>query len=299
MAKCRCWCFTVNNPDISYRKLIKNLENNKKVRYCAFQVEEKNTIHYQGYIELNESLRMNETKKLISNKAHLEQRHGTRDEARDYVLKSDTRILGPWEIGKWLAHGQGNRSDLDNIVDIIKNGGNIMTVASEFPREYIKFNRGIEKLLFLRGIGETEFRHLSVFVLWGDPNMNKTRTCFELYPDLYKLEKNEGGNLWWDGYVGQDTILIDDFYGWIDYEIMLHILDGYPLRLAIKGAHTWAKYTCVLITSNSPVEKWYYNKNLGALKRRITEVYHLQKCPEVGGNTTESACGAFRPPTAL
>ncbi|KAL0152209.1 hypothetical protein M9458_051932 [Cirrhinus mrigala] len=41
---------------------------------------------------------------------------------------------------------------------------------------------------------------------------------------------------WWDGYDGQDNVIIDDFYGWIAYDELLRVCDRYPCKVPVKGA---------------------------------------------------------------
>lgn len=33
------------------------------------------------------------------------------------------------------------------------------------------------------------------------------------------------GEIWWDDYDGTSAIILDDFYGWIPYSVMLRLLD--------------------------------------------------------------------------
>lgn len=96
------WVFTLNNPEQDPGTLIERLTDDPKVRYAIFQREqgENGTIHFQGYLELTRSQRMSYVKRLIP-RAHWESRIGTRDQARDYARKEETRIEGPWECGTW------------------------------------------------------------------------------------------------------------------------------------------------------------------------------------------------------
>ena len=62
---------------------------------------------------------------------------------------------------------------------------------------------------------------------------------------------------WWDGYDGEEILLIDDFYGQVQVARMLHLLRGYQCRLPIKGGFTYAQWQKVYITSNNPPHEWY------------------------------------------
>lgn len=58
-------------------------------------------------------------------------------------------------------------------------------------------------------------------------------------------------SVWWDGYSGQDVIIIDDIRA-RDFPatMLLRILDGNPLSLQVKGGYVQANWTRVIITSN-------------------------------------------------
>ena len=43
--------------------------------------------------------------------------------------------------------------------------------------------------------------------IWGPAGTGKTRSVWLEYPDLYPKMANK----WWDGYQGEETVLIDDF----------------------------------------------------------------------------------------
>lgn len=71
--------------------------------YCkkwVFQYEEGITgyLHYQGRISLTDKLRLNELidTKILPSQAHWS-RTQTKTKGFDYVMKEDTRILGPWK----------------------------------------------------------------------------------------------------------------------------------------------------------------------------------------------------------
>jgi len=87
-------------------------------RYCVFQAEqcpETQRIHYQGYIEFNKALNFGTVKGLFGDPAiHLEARRGTREQARAYCMKPESRYAEPEEYGQWNGpnQNQGRRTDL-------------------------------------------------------------------------------------------------------------------------------------------------------------------------------------------
>ena len=107
--------------------------------YLVYQVEVSPTtgaFHIQGYVEFARSVRLNSAKKLLGDPAaHLEPRQGSRDQARAYCMKEDSRAdheqAGPWEFGEWSS-GAEKRSELQLAVESIKSGVSWENTVSEF-----------------------------------------------------------------------------------------------------------------------------------------------------------------------
>lgn len=86
------WCFTLNNPDENMPAFSLKVSS-WKVEYCVFQQESAGTTHFQGFVIFKKKQRFTAVVKLLK-KAHWEKRKGTREEARDYCMKADTRVDG-------------------------------------------------------------------------------------------------------------------------------------------------------------------------------------------------------------
>lgn len=233
-----------------------------------------NRRHYQGYAELKKQLRISSIKEIFEDNAlHIEKRRGSAQEASDYCKKEASL-----EAGTLIEFGQmsnpGKRSDLESMVTRIKEGATNLQLLEEHPATYIKYHRAVSHVrLELGATDARRWRSLDVAVIYGNTGVGKTRKVFESHPpeEIFKLDA--ANSLWWDGYHGEPTLLIDDFYGWIKYGLLLNVLDGYPLRLEIKGGFTWARWTRVYITSNKHPREWYRGQGLTpALARRITNI---------------------------
>lgn len=262
----RSYCFTAYTQPTT--------ELNYPMRYIVYQKEqcpETQRIHWQGYAEFSEPIRIKRCQKLLEvPNCHLEKRQGTRDEARSYCMKECSQLEKPFEIGNWSAGGQGSRTDLKGLLNKIKDGETMLNIIEENPELYGRYRNTIKDYKFEILKNQTKtFRKINVEIHWGEAGTGKTRHCVESCPDAYKLDFDE--NIWWDGYEGETTLIINDFYGNIKYHKLLDILDGYQLRLPVKGGHTYANWNKVLITSNKPPEEWYSYGMTDALKRRIQE----------------------------
>lgn len=267
----RNYCFTINGENLeAFDPDVK-----EPLRYIVYQFEKcptTNKVHIQGYLELSKPIRMAGVKKILGFNAHLESRKGTRDEARAYCMKEDTRISGPFEGGVWQDGGQGKRNDLAEVYNLLRSGTSDYDLLDANPATVIRNYRGLQYAKFTLSQRARNKRRigLHVIVYHGQPGTGKTRRAHDLHEEkLFSLVKGNGTGVWFDGYGGEECLLIDDFYGWLPYGFLLQILDVYPLRLEIKGGHTWANWNTVIITSNKPWSEWYAREGQAALDRRI------------------------------
>jgi hypothetical protein len=108
--------------------------------------------HWQGYMELSSSVRFAQVKAKapILFDAHFEKRHGTREEARRYCMKEESRIAGPFEYGNFDDGGQGSRSDLADVAKAIAEGASEQEISELFPEHYIRYTRGIKALIAMQ-----------------------------------------------------------------------------------------------------------------------------------------------------
>jgi len=252
-------------------------------RYAIFQCEQCPSTgrrHWQGYVEFRGTKRLAAVKAFFADESvHCEPRRGSRDEAREYCRKSETAVDGTRrEFGVWVTK-KGERSDLESLRETLDSGATVLEVSKLHFGSFVRFQRGINEYVRVR---EREQRRgmrlgLVVTVYWGSTGAGKTRRVFaEHGTDLYKLDV--GNNVWWDGYAGEDVLLMDDFYGWLKFGFLLNVLDVYPLRLEVKGGFTYANWTKVFITSNKHPDDWYKDLNheqAAALARRIHKIEHF------------------------
>lgn len=276
MAQARTWIFTWNKPSMKPDELIAALEDSK-ARYASFQLEKGEDTgkeHYQGYVEFSIPRRLSYLKK-IDRKIHWEVRRGTRDQARDYTRKDETRIDGPWEFGTWNKNGQGHRSELDELYKLAKQSKTLNEVAEACPGPYMRYYKAVQHVRQINAFDPTpRSQPPQVILIYGPPGTGKTRYAYDTAPDLYALPV--GKQLWVDGYSAQKDVLIDDFSGNVRLVDMLRMLDRYPVQVPIKGGHVWWCPERIFITSNVHPSNWYdystRKDSYRALTRRFTKV---------------------------
>lgn len=283
----RDWCFTWNNPSLTHDGFKAVIEAYPQILYLVYQQEvgANGTSHYQGYVEFKSAKKLSTLKNKLDPAIHFERRRGTRNQARDYARKEETRASGdsgPFEFGVFReAPGQGHRSDLVAISEALREQRSLRAISVEYPGQYIRYSRGIEAFQRLHWpVERTGTTQVSIY--FGPPGTGKTYTAFHLLGDPSDVYIHEPGSRWFDGYDGQSLVIMDDFSGStsgfrLDYT--LRFLDQYPLRLPIKGGHVPLQADHIIITTNIHPLLWFdWNSReiqKAALQRRISDVTYF------------------------
>lgn len=108
---------------------------------------------------------------------------------------------------------------------------------------------------------------------WGEPGTGKSRTAREENPDAYIKAQNK----WFDGYVGQDVIILDD----LDSETLGHYIkiwtDRYNFTGETKNGHVQLQHKKFIITSNYSPEDLFKDAVMAQAIRRRCRVLHFNK----------------------
>lgn len=304
------WCFTVNNPTIATHEALQLLLTHNDCDYVCYQYEvgDNGTLHAQGWLHLKTKKRLVAVKRLPGlERAHLEGSRGTPRECFEYCSKEASRATleqlqlhfvmwpaadnGQYAYGS-LPVGAGARTDISSFCQALASGETFTTTALGSPEVFVRYSSG---LLRWQALHEQELgkvpRTLVVEVLNGPTGSGKSWAARAENPEAYWLvaPNSKGGALWWDGYDGHKTLILDEFRGsWMSHERLLRILDGYPLQIQIKGGSRWALWTKVVITTTHPVALWYPTAETatGELTRRITNTRELLPRLADGGEGT-------------
>lgn len=268
----RAWIFTWNNfTDINQPKEWQG-------DYCVWQHErgENGVNHLQGYIYFKQPRTFRQIKNL-NRRCHWEPREGTHEQAELYNSKPETRIEGPFRYG--TPPQQGKRNDLVNLKKDIDDGmTNIKDIADKHFNFYLRYQKGIISYLNMKMYPRSQ--KTIVTVIYGPSNVGKSFSIRQAFPDAYWFTKPTGKNspLWFDGYNNQETVVFDEFYGWIPFDSFLRLCDAYPYNVEIKGSTIPFTSKRIFITSNKPPTQWYTNitdqVHITAFWRRIEVVFH-------------------------
>lgn len=182
---------------------------------------------------------------------------------------------------------QGDRIDLDELKDKIKEGTKVDDIVLDNPMAYHQYGRTLNKIedIMLR----KKFRSWQTECIWyyGPTGVGKSHTAFEGYnPDTHyewKLERD-----WQDGYTGQEIVIINEFRGQIPFSRLLVLIDKYPTSVERRGreAAPFLARKIIITSSQHPKDVYKHlsqKEPLDQLLRRVTLVKMDQKWSE--GNT--------------
>jgi len=273
MTSARNVCFTLNNYTQKEFDDIKAWECDYLV--VGEEVGEEGTPHLQGYVEWSGSKRFNTMKKL-NPRIHWEGRKGSAAQAAAYCMKDGVFFC----VGN--ISQQGTRTDLSTVCTAIKEGKSNKEIAMEYSTQFVKYHKGLHELR----LAQLEHRKEApkVYWRWGETGTGKTRGCIEKHPDSFYIKD---GTQWWNDYLQEEAIIIDDFDGHWPFRDLLRLLDRYPYQGQFKGGYVKINSPYIYITCEHPPDFYWEGNELAQILRRITEI---TKCgessvAEVAGNT--------------
>lgn len=261
-------------------------EDHVAIKGCDYCIQGKEVCpdtgkeHWQSYVYFKNARTWNSMKKKFGG-IHVEVAKGSPLHNFKYCSKDDDFI----EFGT-RPKGEGHRSDLDRVADMVSKGASDREVALEAPTSFIRFHRGIRELRRVMNCKKdvlekpNEWKMPEVRIYWGESRTGKTKAVYDEFgmDDVYPKPPNK----WWDLYNGETCILVDDFDPEHCHDIVfdkwLKLLDGYPEIVEFKGLSGWVQPDIVIFTSNFDPESWFpFRENRDAFFKRVTEIKNFRK----------------------
>lgn len=250
--------------------------------------------HFQCYAEFNKKITIKKAQSLLQcPNAHFEAARGSSKQARYYCMETEERHLtghcynpkkctGPkteWFVEFGESKSQGKRSDLEDLKQAVLAGQSKLQImhTNTAAWRYMKSMDEYKMLNDYDQIANRGYRKPNVRVYHSShTGSGKTRrSVWEAKGQPYYMLTKGNTGVWWDGYTGQEYVIIDEFKGWIPFTEILRILDGYPCFVDTKGGRRMLNATTIVLTSNFPIEEWYPNvPDIEPLRRRIS---HIEK----------------------
>lgn len=145
------------------------------------------------------------------------------------------------------------RVDLLAVRERLIEGTTFKVCAMEHFEAYAKYHRFFERFGALFSPRRSTFPEVTV--LWGPPGVGKSGAAAIAAPSGYRKAH---GTIWWDGFDGEQAIILDDFDGlFCPFKFLQSLLDRYPLRVECKGGSIEVLSSRIIITSNFSPRAWY------------------------------------------
>ncbi|QMW68923.1 replication-associated protein [Crucivirus-458] len=325
--KGRIFCFTqkfyhatATSIEHAFDKLNEMVAPRNSCTYFIASIEEgkggTNYKHYQGFFRFANPVSLGTTnikriQKCLheSANAHVELAKGSFDQNFEYVTKGDGEKVN----GKWVNHGmnlciaQGQRRDIQDLYECVaQNETSIAQLCDEGNAALV--NKVLQLGEAKRQRTTTRTTMTEGIWIHGPSGCGKSHAAMANYDTNTHYIYNAEDKGWWDGYQGQEVVIMDDFRACnLKFSQLLRIVDRWPFtvpRRHIGPASFLAKK--VIITAIAPPEEIYagieaYEK-WEQFRRRFKVIEMKEREPEpepepepvsktvseVGGGNTEA-----------
>lgn len=269
MARSRDFVFTTNNWTQDHIELLSTID----CVYVVYGKEtgESGTPHLQGYIRFKNPKSMSTVIKAMPG-SHIEIKKGTPQQAIDYCKKdgdfTERGEAPKTQEDKGTAGGDAQKRRYEEAFQAAKDGRMEDIPADLLTRHYATY----KKIRMDYATKPNPLEELANEWVYGPTGTGKTRAAHEAHPDAYIKKAN---TKWWDGYQGQDVVIIDDFDKY-------HVALGYELKIwgdhnafpaETKGSTSLIRPKKIIVTSNyHPSEIWQDEQTLQPILRRFKVV---------------------------
>jgi len=269
-------CFTFNNyvEETDVPRLTELFEREAKYYVFGREVGESGTPHLQGYCSFSGRHSFEHVRNLLGPGIHFERARGTARQNRKYCTKA-----GHYVEGGALNEGRV-RQDKDELsrefIQAVGRGDKgILEFSESNPHLWVHHGSNmLRNTLVLRA--PIERPNIQVQWIYGPPGVGKSRKAHDDLPDAYIKEPR---TKWWNGYLCQKSVIIDDFGpNGIDINHLLRWFDRYKCLVENKGGMVALHADTFIVTSNfhpREIFKWgeEINPQLPALERRCTFIH--------------------------
>lgn len=251
------WCFTLNNYTSEEEQLVQQID----CRYLIYgrEVGQQLTPHLQGTIVMNSVQRLSGMKKLIP-RAHWEQTKALQ-QSIEYCKKEENTF----EKGeKPMTKSEAAKKGIAERWELAKQGR-----FEELPPENIKTYQFIYRM----SMPKQDRPELLNEWRWGPSGCGKSSSVRKEYgSSLYIKDTSK----WWDGYAGEETVLIDDWDPKTTEFLSRYLKiwsDHYVFKAETKGGSMDIRPQRFIVTSQYCIDACFIEVcDNDAISRRFNEI---------------------------
>lgn len=263
-----CECLARDDPEAAARAMFPDW-----TFWCGQQEICPDTLnrHFQCYVEFPSGSRPRRlTVRNKGFKAHLDAREGNAQQAADYCQDGGKWAETPkmtqffenlparWSWGVMSVTEQGRRTDIERLREDLMAAERlpVRNIAERNFALWLRYNRGI--LGFIELEEKKRDWKTEVICLWGESETGKTAIAkafarFKYGESIYYKNATK----WWNGYQGEDCVIVDEFFGQWEHEQWKTICDRDPVLVETKGGMVPFLAKTIIFTSNiCPLEWW-------------------------------------------
>lgn len=237
------WAWTLNNYSEGDLEVVQAWD-------CAWMVYGKEiapttgTPHLQGAVIWKKKKYLTGCKKMHPT-ARFSPMKGTPEQNLVYCTKEDPSAFVKGTIPDGGALGGQAQIDRWAEAKRLAKEGKIDDIDSEL---YVKYYNTFQRIAKDHMPKPEDATDVTGVWIWGPPGSGKSRKARAEYPNSYYKMQNK----WWDGYQGEETVILDD----LDCKELGHLLkiwtDRYSFICEAKGGALHIRPKKIVITSNYP-----------------------------------------------
>lgn len=271
MSRSKNFVFTWNNYPLECKEVLSTY-GAKFLTYSHEVAPTTGTPHLQGYICFPNARFLTAVKKVMVG-CWVEIAKGDLNQNKDYISKvADAVVIGVPPKSKTQV-GADELARWDKVKEDAK-AGRLEDIPSDI---YVRYYGTLKRIACDHRPPVASLPTLQNEWLWGPSGCGKSKSARDRFPDAYIKDPKEK---WWDGYIGQETVIIDDFdkYQVAQSGDMKRWCDHYPFPAQIKGSTLFIRPLRIIVTSNyAPEEIWQDTNTLEPINRRFN-VIHMGPC---------------------
>lgn len=258
------WVFTLNNPREEDKAILENMEC-QRLLVGLEHAPTTGTPHYQGFVGFKKPCKFGGLKRLFAGRAHWAP--SMCEGSMNYAIKENVFVARD-------NRQQGKRSDLDETVEYIsKKPRTAAQIAKKFPKQMIKYHKGLERTAYL--MHKMEYPLREAVWIWGRSGTGKTRFAMAAHARTEKIVMQ--GSHFIQGYTGAPVCVIDEYRGDWPFDLLLGLLDLIPHPIGVKGATDMFAPRVVIVTSPHHPEHYIprLEENVQLMRRLGDRVYQF------------------------
>ena len=260
-----CTFFVKGDEVDHWKEILEGFYKGAKATYCVGQLEkgkETENPHIQFFLNFKNKARISAITK-VDKRVHCE-KVIVNNGADKYCMKEETRVDGPIEFGIKPVE-VNKKTDWEDVWKKAKEGK-----IEEIPASIRVIHYNKLKMIAKDHMEFKDCDHLRGIWIWGKAGAGKSRWAREQSKSMYPKLCNK----WWDGYQGEEVVVMDDFMP--EHKCLCQQLkiwaDRYDCILETKGGAVHAQYQWFIITSQYTIDDIFDNdRDRDAIFRRFQQ----------------------------